>query len=200
MSVISAEPIDKAIYRVTMSCGCSQLKNLVVSADGLYIVYYIKDGICINKSGRILNIVQNRACPQNSYLLFDCSEDNRTQKERITFSKVQDIVDITPNDSYKIAVEHGFEGTVLDWLESLKGDPGKSAFELAVESGYVGTEEEWLASLRGEPGPSMYDIAKESGYIGTEEEWINSILKSVEVEERVTELEDHMEWVKGMEK
>lgn len=200
MSVISAEPIDKAIYRVTMSAGCSQLKNLVVSADGLYIVYYIKDGICINKSGRIVNIVQNRACPQNSYLLFDCSEDNRTQKERIAFCKVQDIVDITPNDSYKIAVEHGFEGTVLDWLESLKGEPGKNAYELAKDSGFVGTEEEWLASLKGDRGPSMYDIAKESGYTGTEEEWINSILASVKLEGRVGTLEDHMKWVEGMDR
>ena len=29
---------------------------------------------------------------------------------------------------------------------------GKSAYEMAVEHGFQGTEEEWLESLRGEPG------------------------------------------------
>lgn len=198
MSVISAEPIDKAIYRVTMSAGCSQLKNLVVSPDGLYVVYYIKDGVCINKSGRILNIVQNRACPQNSYILFDCSEDNRTQRERITFCKVQDIIDVTPNDSYKIAVEHGFVGSVTDWLESLKGEPGKNAYELAKEAGFEGTEQEWLESLKGETGPSMYDIAKKAGYEGTEEEWVNALLNAAKLEGRVSAVESHLEWKEGM--
>ena len=33
-----------------------------------------------------------------------------------------------------------------------QGPPGKSAYEIAVDSGFKGTEEEWLDSLRGEPG------------------------------------------------
>ena len=33
-----------------------------------------------------------------------------------------------------------------------KGDPGKSAYEIAVEHGYEGTEEEWLQSLHGATG------------------------------------------------
>jgi hypothetical protein len=33
-----------------------------------------------------------------------------------------------------------------------KGDPGKSAYEIAVEHGYEGTEEEWLQSLHGAQG------------------------------------------------
>ena len=61
--------------------------------------------------------------------------------------------------AYEIAVEHGFEGTEEEWLESLKGEPGppgadgKSAYEIAVDNGFEGTEEEWLASLKGEQGP-----------------------------------------------
>lgn len=33
-----------------------------------------------------------------------------------------------------------------------QGDPGKSAYQLAVEQGFDGTELEWLASLKGDPG------------------------------------------------
>ena len=32
------------------------------------------------------------------------------------------------------------------------GPPGKSAYDIAVDSGFKGTKEEWLDSLRGEPG------------------------------------------------
>ena len=32
------------------------------------------------------------------------------------------------------------------------GEPGKSAYEIAVEHGFEGSEEEWLESLKGEKG------------------------------------------------
>ncbi len=56
--------------------------------------------------------------------------------------------------AYQLAVEHGFEGTEQQWLESLKGDTvyEYNAYDVAVENGYEGTEQQWLASLRGEPG------------------------------------------------
>ena len=41
--------------------------------------------------------------------------------------------------AYELAVQYGYEGTVQEWLDSLKG---KSAYELAVENGYSGTEQE----------------------------------------------------------
>ncbi len=47
--------------------------------------------------------------------------------------------------AYELAVQHGYEGTMQEWLESLKG---KSAYQIAVENGYSGTETEWLASLK----------------------------------------------------
>jgi len=60
--------------------------------------------------------------------------------------------------AYDIAVENGFVGTEVEWLESLKGKDGeyagagKSAYDIAVENGFVGTEQEWLASLKGQDG------------------------------------------------
>lgn len=57
--------------------------------------------------------------------------------------------------AYEIAVSQGFQGTVEEWLASLKGadgNKGKSAYEVALENGFEGTEEEWLTSLKGADG------------------------------------------------
>lgn len=175
MPIISAEPIDKKIYRITVTLGHGAVDNIVVTDDGLYDVYYIKDCRGINRTGRIINVVQNKAMPQNSYILFDWSEDSSNKKERIYFYQIQYLKDVTPNNAYKIAVDHGFVGTISDWLESLKGDPGKSAYEVAVDCGFDGTEEEWLESIRGYRGYSAYEVAVQSGFIGSQEEWLASL-------------------------
>ena len=178
MPIISADPIDKKVYRITITLGHGMVENVVVTDDGLYEIYYIKDGKSANRSGRILNVVQNRNMPNNSYILFDSSTDRCNRRERIYFHQVQLLKDVTPNDAYRIAVEHGFVGTVTDWLESLKGDPGKDNYEIAVDCGYTGTREEWLESMKGpmgERGYSAYEIAVNNGFEGTEEEWLESI-------------------------
>lgn len=54
--------------------------------------------------------------------------------------------------AYEVAVSHGYQGTVEEWLASLKGVQGSSAYELAVSHGFQGTEEEWLSSLHGHDG------------------------------------------------
>ena len=89
--------------------------------------------------------------------------------------------------AYEIAVENGFVGTEIEWLESLKGadgkngvdgapgqdgidgkngadgqdgvngSDGKSAYIIAVEHGFTGTETEWLASLKGTDGKDGAD-------------------------------------------
>lgn len=41
--------------------------------------------------------------------------------------------------------------------EFVGGRDGKSAYEIAVEHGFEGTEEEWLESLVGPPGPPGED-------------------------------------------
>lgn len=175
MPIISAEVIDAKKYRMTLTLGHNMMENVVITDDGLYSLYYIKDGKSINHDGRILNVVQNRAIPQNSYILFDWSDDNSNRKERIYFHQVQFLKDITPNDAYRIACEHGFVGTVDDWLESMRGYPGKDNYEIAVECGYKGTREEWIESTRGERGYSAYEIAIRNGFKGTEEEWLESL-------------------------
>lgn len=61
----------------------------------------------------------------------------------------------------KYTDEHAGEGTVIP------GKDGKSAYEIAVEHGFQGTEEEWLESLKGvgvpSGGTSGQVLIKESG-------------------------------------
>lgn len=49
--------------------------------------------------------------------------------------------------AYELAVDNGYNGTLTEWLESLKGEDGKSAYEIAVAYGYTGSELEWLQTL-----------------------------------------------------
>ena len=93
-----------------------------------------------------------------------------------------------------------------------RGGDGKSAFEIAVEHGYVGTVEQWLESLKGADGTpgadgrdgtdgmpgadghdgadgkSAYEIAVEHGYSGTEEEWISEMKPDLSAYPRREEL------------
>lgn len=91
------------------------------------------------------------------------------------------------DSAYDIAVENGFEGTELEWLESLKGT---SAYQTALDNGFSGSEAEWLASLAGadgengkdgekgidgENGMSAYETAVSNGFSGSEAEWLLSL-------------------------
>lgn len=78
-------------------------------------------------------------------------------------------ISITGPSAYEIAVTNGFQGTVQDFLDSLKGEDGDdglpgvdgshglSAYEIAQEAGFTGTETEWLASLQGKDGANGKD-------------------------------------------
>lgn len=59
-------------------------------------------------------------------------------------------------NNYELAVEEGFQGSLSEYLNSIKGAPGipgtpgrdgKSAYESAVENGYEGTEAEFGEAL-----------------------------------------------------
>ena len=60
----------------------------------------------------------------------------------------------TAEELYSQAVAYGYDGTLSDFLASLKGE---SAYEIAVKNGFEGTEEEWLLSLKGEKGADGTD-------------------------------------------
>lgn len=83
-----------------------------------------------------------------------------------------------PSGSYiYMAVTAAF----LEYIQTLVGADGASAYEIAVSNGFVGTEAEWLASLQGNQGDagadgaSAYEIAVANGFVGNEAEWLASL-------------------------
>ena len=101
--------------------------------------------------------------------------------------------------AFEIAVEHGFVGTEMEWLESLRGtdgkdglpgkdgadglpgrdgingSDGKSAYIVALEHGFTGTEDDWLQSLKGADGkdgitPDMSDYATKADIADLQEQ------------------------------
>ena len=83
--------------------------------------------------------------------------------------------------AYELWKEQGGEGSVADFLASLKGEQGKSgksAYELWVEQGNTGSVADYLAKLKGEQGDagkSTYDLWKEAGNEGSMSDFLASL-------------------------
>lgn len=214
MPIICASPIERTVFRLTLTYGQGVIENLIVDNTGEYNIYYIKNSRAFNNIGKIVNVCYNKCNINNSYILFDIKCDNTNRRERITFNQIQFIRDITPNDAYQIAVKRGYQGTVDDWLASLKGDPGKDAYQIAVCQGFTGSRDEWLESLKGPRGPiglrgipglSPYEAAKLNGYTGTEKELYDALANlgnfsadMTDHENRISNCETSLKWILGM--
>ena len=87
--------------------------------------------------------------------------------------------DIIPKANYERAKElQGFEGTEVEYLQSLHGSPGKALYQAAVERGYKGSFDDFLEKQKGAPGDkgkSLYELAQEDGFTGTLTEYIASL-------------------------
>lgn len=91
--------------------------------------------------------------------------------------------------AYEITVEHGFVGTEVEWLESLKGVDGKDGVNgkdgcdgrngvdgLPGKDGKNGADGlPGRDGINGTDGKSAYIIAVEHGFSGTENEWLQSL-------------------------
>ena len=91
----------------------------------------------------------------------------------VIFAVTLSACNLQGKSAYEIAVENGFQGTVNEWLDSLKGesgDDGLSAYEVALENGFEGTIEEFFESIN-----SAYGIAVENGFEGSISEWLQSL-------------------------
>ena len=82
--------------------------------------------------------------------------------------------------AFEIAVEHGFDGTETEWLESLRGTDGKDG--LPGKDGKNGTDgkngvdgKNGMDGINGSDGKSAYIIAVKHGFTGTEDDWLQSL-------------------------
>ena len=149
MPIVSYKNNSNTEYTLGMMTE-SGLENIIIASDGFYSVYYTFNAQKVSRTGKILHVCINESNRDKSYILLDCSEDNFNRRERIYFEQIYYIRDLTPNDAYRIAVKHGFQGSEQDWIDSMRY--GKSAYEVACDNGFEGSEEEWLDSLIGPKG------------------------------------------------
>jgi len=78
--------------------------------------------------------------------------------------------------AYEIALQHGYTGTIEEFVAILLG----TASDIAPEEGEAAVEgeteiDEGSGSYIPVPGKSAYEIALDHGFIGTEEEWLETL-------------------------
>lgn len=140
MSIVSTNIINTKSAEVTIRIDDLVLHRVNITKSGLYRINYTKNGVNLNYTGGILDIVKTGIASNNGHILIEGNE-------KIFFYQINYIEDKTYNDAYRIALKYGFEGTEEEWLESLHG---KSAYEIAVEHGFEGTEEDWVSHIGGD--------------------------------------------------
>lgn len=86
--------------------------------------------------------------------------------------------------SGRIVGEDGKTYNMVDLIQSSGGGNGASAYDIAVENGFVGTEVEWLASLKGDPGKDGTDGTNGTDGFGTEAQY-NDIITRLDALETV---------------
>lgn len=69
-------------------------------------------------------------------------------------------------DIITLALAKKYVQASLAGAGALKGDEGKSAYEVAKANGFSGTEIEWLESLRGQAGKTPYIGKNGNWFIG----------------------------------
>jgi hypothetical protein len=91
--------------------------------------------------------------------------------------------------AYELAVQNGFTGTLIEWLNSLKGADGKDGVDgedgkdgingkdgADGKNGINGTNgTDGINGIDGKDGLSAYEIAVKNGFVGTESEWLDSL-------------------------
>lgn len=101
------------------------------------------------------------------------------ENRKVELNKLKEFFQISGGSgasAYEVAVQNGFEGTVEEWLASLKGEPGPKG-----ETGSQGPHgPQGSVGPQGPAGKSAYQLAVEKGgYTGTEEQFAE-LLASIE--------------------
>ena len=79
------------------------------------------------------------------------------------------------------------------------GSTGKSAYELYVDGIQEEplSQEDWLASLKGDKGDSAYKVAVANGFAGTEQQWLDSLLPTINTDPSSNNASDIYWFIKG---
>ena len=142
--------------------------SVKINIGGLYDLQYIQNGVEIHVTGKIRGVYRNQQSVGNSYITFDSSDNMNNASQRIYLYQIKYIQNITPNNAYQMALDNGFEGTLEDWFNYMKGPQGEKGDK--GDTGPAGPQGE-----KGDTGRSAYQIALDNGFKGTEKEWLKSL-------------------------
>jgi hypothetical protein len=79
-----------------------------------------------------------------------------------------------PWPALEVAKAYGFEGSAEEWLASLHGTDGQTAYEIALAKGFQGNEQEWIDSLQGKDGLDAYQVWLSMGNVGEKDVFLES--------------------------
>lgn len=164
MIILSCDASDDKIYTLTMKLDSGIIEKVSFIKDGLYSICYASGKDLVARNGRVLKVVYSNS-NRDRYILFDSSEDNMNRRERIYFNQIKSIKDITPIDSYRIAVQHGFKGSVEEWLESLKGRTPEAGVDFWTEEEKNEFKDDIVERVKSEIGSDNEEINEAIDYI-----------------------------------
>ena len=186
----------KKFHKVVQFTQCNETYNRVLGTDGLSCLLPAElhagavkisvfgydaentEGLRATTVPVTLNIRQSGFMGDNDNSPIPPTPDLYTQLLQKISEKGKD-----GKSAYQIAIENGFVGTEIEWLESLKGADGKDGINgkdgadgLPGKDGIDGQNgADGQDGVNGSDGKSAYEIAVANGFTGTEAEWLENL-------------------------
>ena len=159
ISIISASLNDKGELILFFSNNTSTNVGKVKGEDGTSVKIKASEEECINAGDGYID--------ENGHLQVKNDSGTFTDAGEIKGPSGRGIKSVTINSEGHLLVVYSDSDEAVD-VGLVKGANGKSAYEIAKEKGYDGSEVEWLNSLKGEDGRSILDVQWKSSTKGNE--------------------------------
>ena len=159
ISITSASLNDKGELILFFSNNTSTNVGKVKGEDGTSVKIKASKEECINAGDGYID--------ENGHLQVKNDSGTFTDAGEIKGPSGRGIKSVTINSEGHLLVVYSDSDEAVD-VGLVKGANGKSAYEIAKEKGYDGSEVEWLNSLKGEDGRSILDVQWKSSTKGNE--------------------------------
>ena len=159
ISITSASLNDKGELILFFSNNTSTNVGKVKGEDGTSVKIKASKEECINAGDGYID--------ENGHLQVKNDSGTFTDAGEIKGPSGRGIKSVTINSEGHLLVVYSDSDEAVD-VGLVKGANGKSAYEIAKEKGYDGSEVEWLNSLKGQDGRSILDVQWKSSTKGNE--------------------------------
>ena len=159
ISITSASLNDKGELILFFSNNTSTNVGKVRGEDGTSVKIKASKEECINAGDGYID--------ENGHLQVKNDSGTFTDAGEIKGPSGRGIKSVTINSEGHLLVVYSDSDEAVD-VGLVKGANGKSAYEIAKEKGYDGSEVEWLNSLKGQDGRSILDVQWKSSTKGNE--------------------------------